>query len=77
MVFYSQLPAKFSGFVAVKLSSIIRDDHPRDSKLADDVFPDEILYLGLCDYCQKFCLDPFREIVNNDKQKFDLLLTLW
>ena len=77
MVLYSQLPAKFSGFVAIKLSSIIRDDHPRDSKPVDDVFPDEILYLDLCHYCQKFCLDPFREIVNNDKQKIDLLLTLW
>ena len=63
--------------MAVKLLSIIRDNHPRDFKPTDNVLLDEILYLGLCDHCQRFCLDPFYEIVNGDKQKFDLLFTLW
>lgn len=77
MVLYSQIPAKFPEFVAIKLSSIVRDDHPGDSKPVDDVFPNGILYLGLCYYYQRFFLDPIHEIVNNNKQKFDLLLTLW
>ena len=58
---------KLSEILAIKLLSIARNDCPRDPKLIDNVLLDEILYLALRDYCQRFCFDPFREIVNSNK----------
>lgn len=61
--------------MAIKLSSVVRDDDPRDSEFAHNVLPDEVLYLGFGNYCQRFCFNPFGEIINSHKQKIYLLLT--
>ena len=51
MVLYAQLSTEIPELVAVKLSSVIRDNHPREPKPIDDVLPKEMLYFGLYDYC--------------------------
>ena len=62
----SQLSTEFSEVSAIKLLSIARDDDPQNPKPTNEVFPDEVLYLGLCDYCQRFCFYPLHKIVNSD-----------
>ena len=69
MVLYPQLSVEVFELATVKLSSIIRDDYFWDSKPANDAFPNEFFYFGLC--------DPFCEIVNSNNQKFNLFLTSW
>ena len=51
MVLYPQLSTEIPKFVVVKPSSVIRDNHPWDSKLTNDVLPDKMVYFGLYDYC--------------------------
>jgi len=41
MVFDSQLITKVSERIVVKLSTIFRDEDPRDPKLVNDALPDE------------------------------------
>ena len=50
----------------VKLLSVVRNNHPRDPKPTNNISLDKVLYLGFCDYCERFCLHPFREIINSD-----------
>ena len=50
--------------VVIKLLSIVRDEDPGDSEVADDAFPNEAPNIFLCDSGQWFCLDPFDEVVN-------------
>ena len=66
MIFDPQLLIEISEFATVKLLSVVRDNHPRNPKSTYDVLLDEVLYLGFCDYCQKFCFHPLHEIINND-----------
>lgn len=66
MIFDPQLLIEISELVTVKLSFVIRDNHPRNPEPLDDVLPDEVLYLGFCDYCQRFCFHPLCEIINSD-----------
>ena len=51
MVLYPQLSIEIPELVAVKLSFVIRDNHPWDLKPTNAVLLDETLYFGLCDYC--------------------------
>ena len=41
MVFDSQLMTKVSERIIVKLSAIVKDEDPRDPKLANDALPNE------------------------------------
>lgn len=77
MDFDPQLLTEISKLVVVKLSSVVRDNHPQDPKSTDDVLPDEVLYFDFCDYCQWFCFHPLRKIINSNNQKFDLFFTWW
>ena len=63
--------------MTIKLSSIVRNYHPWHSKHVDNVLLDKALYLVFYDYYQRFFFDPFCEIINSNKQKLNLLLTLW
>ena len=51
MVLYPQLSTEIPKLVAVKLSFVIKDNHPRDPKPTDAFLLEETLYFGLCDYC--------------------------
>ena len=66
MIFDPQLFTEISELVTVKLSFVVRDNHPQNLKPTDDIFPDKVLYLGLCDYCQRFCFHPLLEIINSN-----------
>ena len=50
--------------MVVKLLSIVRDEDPKDSKAANDTFPDEVSDIFLRDNGQWFYLDPFGEVVD-------------
>ena len=56
--------AKIPECFIVKLLSIVKDKDPRDSKTANDTFPDEVSDIFLRDSGQWFCFDPFGEVVN-------------
>ena len=47
----SQLLAKVSECVIVELLSIVKDEDPRNSELADDAFPDKVTDIFLRDGC--------------------------
>ena len=66
MIFDPQLLIEISELATVKLSSIVRDNHARNPESTDDVLLDEVLYLGFCDYYQRFCFHPLHEIINSD-----------
>ena len=51
MVLDPQLLIEISELVVVKLSSIVRDNHPQDPKLIDNVLLDKVLYFDLYDDC--------------------------
>ena len=70
VILYPQLLAKIPKLVAVKLSSIVRDDDSWNSKLTNEVFPHEVLYLGLRYNCQRLCFHPFCEIIDGNKYEF-------
>ena len=67
MIFDPQLLIEISELATVKLSSIVRDNHPRNPESTDVVLLDEVLYLGFCDYYQRFCFHPLHEIINSDE----------
>ena len=64
MVFDPQLLIEIFKRIVVELLSIVRDEDPRDSEAAYDTFPDETLDIFLHDRGQRFCLDPFGEVVD-------------
>ena len=70
MVLYSQLFAKIPKLVAIKLSSIVGDDNPWNSKPADKFFLDEVLYFGLCYNYLRLYFRPFCEIIDGNKYEF-------
>ena len=51
MVLDPHLLTKIFKLVIVKLSSVVKDNHPRDPKLTNDVLLDGVLHFGLCDDC--------------------------
>jgi len=51
MVLDPHLLTKIFKLVTVKLSSVVKDNHPWDPKLTDDALLDGVLYFGLCDDC--------------------------
>ena len=63
---------KIFEYVIVELLFIVRDEDPRDSKEANDTFPDETLDVFLCDSGQWFCLDPFGEVVDPHDKELEL-----
>ena len=65
VVLYSQLLAKVSEHVIVKLLSIIRDDDLRNFESADDALPNEATDIFLRDGCQWFCFYPLGEVVDS------------
>ena len=58
----------------VKLSTIIRNQHPGHSKPAYDIFLDEVLNILLSDIFQGFCIYPLREIINTTTKNFIYLV---
>ena len=66
MILDSQLWAKISEQVAVKLFSAIWDQDSRDPIPADDVPPDEASYVLLCDGGQGFNFHPFGKVIYVD-----------
>ena len=66
MILDPQLLTEIPELGAVKLSSVVRGNHPWNPELTEDVFLGEMLYFGFCDYCQRFCFYPLRKIVNSD-----------
>ena len=56
----------------VELFSIVSDDQVWDSKPIDDVSPDEVRALCLCDYGEWFCFYPFGEIIDCHNGEFGL-----
>ena len=73
MVFDSQLLADIPECIIVKLLSIIKDEDSKDSEVANDAFPDEVLDIFLSDSSQGFYLNPFSEVVNPYDEELELL----
>jgi len=67
-----QLLAEIPKCITVELLSIIRDEDPRDSKAANDAFPDEALDIFSCDNGQWFSLNSFGEVVNPYNEKLEM-----
>ena len=61
-----QILTEIPELVAVKLSSVVRNNHPRDPESTNNISLDKVLYFGFCDYCQRFCFHPLHEIINSD-----------
>ena len=61
MIFDPQLLIEISKLATVKPSFVVRDNHPQNPESTD-----EVLYLGFCDYYQRFCFHPLHEIINSD-----------
>ena len=61
----------------VKLFFDISDDRVQDSKPADDVSPDEVCALYLCDREEWFCFYLLSEIINCHNDEFGLCLSSW
>ena len=72
MVFDSQLLVEIPECVVVKLLSIIRDKHSRDSEVANVAFPDEVSDIFLSDSSLGFYLNPFSEVVNPYDEELEL-----
>ena len=72
MVFNSQLLADIPECIIVKLLSIIKDEDSKDSEVANDAFPDEVLDIFSCDNGQWFGLDSFGEVVNPYNEKLEM-----
>ena len=64
--------AKIPECFIVKLLSIVKDKDPRDSKTANDTFPDEVSDIFLRDSGQWFYIDPFDEVVDPCDKKLEL-----
>ena len=67
VVLDSQIVAEIFKFGVIELSSIIRDDNPRNSELVNNVLPDKALDFCLCDPSKGFCLDPLGKVINCNK----------
>jgi len=62
-----QVAVEFGEAFVYELAAVVSYDGVRDTIAADDVLPDETLYL-IGSYGGKgFCLDPFGEVINGDK----------
>ena len=59
--------------IIVKLLSIIKNEDPRDSKAANDAFPDKAQDILLRDSGQWFYLNPFGEVVDPYDEELTLL----
>jgi hypothetical protein len=77
MVSYAQFFVKFSQWRVVKLSPIIRDEIPWNSKSTYYCLPYESPYLLLSDCREWFGFHPHGEVVNPYHQKFQLLSSYW
>ena len=62
---HPQVLAKFSEFVIVELPPIICNDSVGDPVSADDILPNEIHCLFLCDLAEDSHLYPFSEVINS------------
>ena len=56
----------------VELLSIVSDDQVWDSKLVDDVSPDEVHAFHLYDHGERFFLYPLDEIIDRQNGEFGL-----
>lgn len=53
--------------LAVELTTIVQDDHPRYPESAYDVLPYKVLDLRFCDCGKGLCFHPFHEVINCDE----------
>ena len=65
--------AEVSERIIVELLAIVRDEGPRDPKLADNALPNEATNILFRDSCQWFCLNPFVEVVDPNNKELELL----
>ena len=61
-----EVRAKQFEYVVVKLSGVVRDDYLGNSKLTNDVFPNEVSGVSFCDLGERFCFYPLCEVINGD-----------
>ena len=73
MVFDSQLLAEVFECIVVELFAIVRDEDSRDTKAANDAFPDEALDILLRISGQGFCFDSLSEVVDPHDEELELL----
>ena len=72
VVLDSQLLAEVSEGVVVKLLAIVGDEDPGNSKAANDVLPNEVSDIFLCDSSQRFHLNPFSKVVDPNNKELEL-----
>ena len=77
MVLVPQLIVEVSECIVVKLFAIVKDEDPRDPKLADDALLDEVTDILLYDGCQWFCLYPLGEVVDPHKKELESSYCHW
>jgi len=58
-----ELLVKFSKFSVDELSVIVGDDGMGYPKTAHNIFPQEILKISCCDYCQEFDLYSLGKVI--------------
>ena len=64
MISDPQLLAKVTERCIVKLTFVVWDEHPRDSKMIDYVLPDKSSDILPSDSCHGLCFHPFGKIIN-------------
>ena len=72
MILDPQLLAEVSKRVVIEFLSIIKDEDSRDTKAANDTFPNETVNIPPRDGSQEFGLDPFSEIIDSYNKEFEL-----
>lgn len=72
MVFDSQLLAKVFDHILVKLFVIVRNEDSRDTKVANNAFPNEVSNMFPHDGIQRFSLDPPNEVVDLYNEELEL-----
>lgn len=69
ITFYSKLCLQLSIFL------IVNHNYIGYAKPVDNVPPNEVVYFGLCDNYERFCLHPLGEIINNHNGVLSLCIS--
>lgn len=61
----------------IKLEPVVQDQCVQNSKFGDNVFLDKLLCILISDVGERLSLDPFREVINSNKQPSSISSRPW